>query len=46
MNSVNYGTKTIPSLGAKNWKILPNNHKEISFLSTFKSKIKNWKTDE
>ena len=42
VNSVKYGTATITSLGAKIWKILPNDYKELTFLSTFKSKIKNW----
>ena len=34
--------QTITSLGAKIWKILPNNYKELTSLSRFKSKIKNW----
>ena len=46
MNCVKYGTKTITSLGAKIWEILPNNYKELTSLSTFKSKFKNWETDE
>ena len=45
-NSVKYGTETITSLGAKIWKILPNDYKELTSLSTFKSKIKNWETDK
>ena len=28
------------------WKIMPHNYKELTSLSTFKSKIKNWVTDE
>ena len=44
VNSVKYGTETITSLGAKIWKILPNDYKELTSLSTFKSKIKNWET--
>ena len=43
---LNIGTKTIPSLSAKIWKILPNDYKELTSLSTLKSKIKNWETDE
>ena len=43
-NSVKYGTETITSLGAKIWKILPNDCKELTSLSTFKSKIKNLET--
>ena len=46
MNSVKCGTETITSLGAKIWKILPNGYKELTSLSTFKSKIKNWETDK
>ena len=43
VNCLKYGTETITSLGAKFWKILPNNCKELTSSSTFKSKIKNWK---
>ena len=46
VNSVKYGTETITSLGAKIWKILPNDYKELTSLSPFKSKIKNWEIDE
>ena len=46
VNSVKYGAETITSLGAKIWKILPNNYRELTSLSMFKSKIKNWETDE
>ena len=46
VNSVKYGTETITSLGAKIWKILSNDYKELISLSTFKSKIKNWETDK
>ena len=46
VSSVKYGTETITSLGAKIWKILPNDYKELTSLSTFKSKIKNWETDK
>ena len=46
INSVKYGTEKITSLSAKIRKILPNNYKELPSLSTFKSKIKNWETDE
>ena len=42
---VKYGTETITSFGAKIWKILPNDYKELTSLSMFKSKIKNWETD-
>ena len=43
VNSVKYGTGAITSLGAKT---LTNDHKELTSLSTFKSKIKNWETDK
>ena len=46
VSSVKYGTETITSLGAKIWKILPNDYKELTSLSTFKSKIKNWEIDK
>ena len=46
VSSVKYGTETITSLGAKIWKILPNDYKELTCLSTFKSKIKNWEADK
>ena len=46
VSSVKYGTETITSLDAKIWKILPNGYKELTSLSTFKSKIKTWETDK
>ena len=46
VNLVKYGTETITSGGAKIWKILPNDYKELASLSTFKSKIKNRETDK
>ena len=46
VNSVKYGTEAITSLGAKIWKISPNDCKELTSLSTFKLKIKNWETDK
>ena len=46
VNFVKYGTETITSLSAKIWNILPNEYKELTSLSTFISKIKNWETDE
>ena len=41
VNSVKYGTETITSLGSKIWKVFPNNWKELTSLSAFKSKVKN-----
>ena len=46
VNSVKFGNATITSLNAKILKILPNNYKELTSLSTYKSKIRNWETDE
>ena len=46
VSSVKYGIETITSLGAKIWIILPNDYKELTSLSTFKSKIKNWERDK
>ena len=46
VSSVKHGTETITSLGAKIWKIFPNDYKELTSLSTFKSKIKSWGTDK
>ena len=46
VNSVKRWAKTIASLGAKIWKILPKAAKSLTSLSKFKSKIKNWETDE
>ena len=46
VSSVKYGTETITSLGVKIWNILPNDCKELTSLSMFKSKIKNWETDK
>ena len=45
-NSVKFGTETITSLGSKVWRILPKDYKELTLLSTFKSKVKNWETDK
>ena len=46
VNSITYGTETITFFGAKIWKILPNNCKELRSLSMFKSRIKYWGTDK
>ena len=46
VSSVKYGVETITSLGAKISKIWPNDYKELTSLSTFKLKIKNWETDK
>ena len=45
-SSVKYGSQKISSLGAKIWIIFPNDYKELTSLSTFKSKIKSWETDK
>ena len=36
----------ITNLGGKIWNLLPNEYKELKSLSTFKSRISNWVTDE
>ena len=46
VSSVKYGTETITSLGAKIWKILPNDYKELTSSSMFKSKIENSETNK
>ena len=46
VNFVNYGTETMTSLGAKIWKILTNDYKELTSLSMFKCKMKNSETDQ
>ena len=46
VNSVKYEIETITSLIAKIWNILSIDYKELTSLSMFKSKIKNWETDE
>ena len=40
VNSVKYRAEAINSLGAKIWKIFPNDYKKLTSLSTFKSKLK------
>ena len=40
VNSVKYITETITSLGAKIWKIFPNDYKELTSSSLFESKLK------
>ena len=46
VNSVKRWAKTIASLSAKIWKILPKAAKSLTSLSKFKSKIKNWERDK
>ena len=46
LKSVYYGAESLINLGAKIWNLLPNEYKELTFLSTFKSRISNWVTDE
>ena len=46
VNSVKYGTEITTSLGDRDWKFLSNKCRELTSLSTFRCKIKNWKTDE
>ena len=42
VNSVKYGFETITSVAAKISKMLLNEYNELTSLSIFKSKIKNW----
>ena len=42
VNSAYRGSETITSLGAKIWKFLPKDYKE---LTSFKFKMSNWETD-
>ena len=46
LKTVYYGTESLTNLGSKIWNLLPNEYKELKSLSTFKSKISNWVTDE
>ena len=46
VNSVNYGTETMTSLGAKIGTILTNDYEELTSLSMFKFKMKNSETDQ
>ena len=46
LKTVYYGTESLINLGAKIWNLLPNEYKELKSLSTFKSRISNWVTDE
>ena len=43
VKSVYHGTESISYLGSKIWDILPDDHKTIQNLDTFKIKIKKWK---
>ena len=45
-NTVHYGTETIRILGPKIWELIPNEIKESSSISSFKTKIKDWTTEE
>ena len=40
------GTETLSYLGPKIWELIPCDIKELPSLSSFKSKIKDWTTDE
>ena len=45
-NTVHYGTETIRVIAPKIWDLIPNDIKWSSSINSFKSKIKNWKTDK
>ena len=46
LKTVFYETESFNNLGAKIWNLLPDEYKELISLSTFKSRISNWVTDE
>ena len=46
LKTVYYGREFLTNLGARIWNLLPSEYKELKFLSTFKSRISNWVTDE
>ena len=46
LKTVYYGTESLTNLGVKIWNLLSNEYKELKFLSTFKSRISNWFTDQ
>ena len=46
VKTVYYGTESLTYSSAKIWNLLPNEYKELKSLSTFKSRISNWVTDE
>ena len=45
MHTVHFGTDTINNLGPKLWKLVPDEIKNASPLSVFKSRIKTPTTD-
>ena len=42
LHRTQYGTKHITNIGAKIWKLIPQNIKEGNTLSSFKNKVKKW----
>ena len=46
LKTVYYGTEFLINLGTKTWNLLSNEYKELKSLSTLKSRISNWVTDE
>ena len=45
VNTIDYGTESISTLGPKIWDILTTGLKEAGNLGCFKSRIKNWKVE-
>ena len=41
---VRYGTEAISHMDTKIWKLLPEEYREIDYLSIFNRKISNWET--
>ena len=42
LRTVKYGSDTIRNMGPKTWELVPNDIKESTSLTQFKSEIKNW----
>ena len=45
-NTVHYSTESIRVIAPKIWELIPNDIKQSPSINSFKSKIKNWKTDK
>ena len=46
LKTVCYGRESLTNLGEEIWNLLPNEYKKLKSLSTFKSRISYWVTDE
>ena len=45
VKSVYYGAETMSYIGPEMWELVPSNINDSENLSTFKSNIKSWKTE-